>query len=56
MKLDPDEVSLESVNKLFEYEKVSREIDNIDDIELLRTVAKCYVKLYYKQAEVVAKL
>jgi hypothetical protein len=42
------------MTKLFEYEKLSRDIDSIDDIETLRNLAKSYIKLYLKQQEVVA--
>jgi hypothetical protein len=52
--MDPDKISLENMSKLFEYEKLSRDLDSIDDIEILRTYAKSYIKLYFKQQEVVA--
>ena len=54
--MDPDKVTLESLNKLFEYEKLARDIDSIDDIEIIKNFAKSYVKLYLKQQEVVSKL
>lgn len=54
--MDPDEISLESISKLFEYEKLSRDIDSIDDARILRNYAKSYIKLYLKQQEVIAKL
>jgi len=54
--MNPNDVQLENMNKLFEYEKISRDIDSIDDIEDLKNFAKCYVKLYYKQQEVVSSL
>lgn len=53
--MNPDKISLESMSKLFEYEKLSRDIDSIDDLETLRNLAKCYIKLYFKQQEVVAE-
>jgi hypothetical protein len=43
------------VNKLFEYEKHSRFIDQLD-IEELRNFAKVYCKLYLKQQEVISSL
>jgi hypothetical protein len=52
--MNPDKISLENMTKLFEYEKLSRDIDSIDDIETLRNLAKSYIKLYLKQQEVVA--
>lgn len=54
--MDPDKVFLENMTKLFEYEKLSRDIDSIDDIELLRNYVKSYIKLYLKQQEVISKL
>lgn len=53
--MDPDKISLESINRMFEYEKLSRDLDSIDDIETLRNYAKSYIKLYMKQQEVIAE-
>jgi len=50
--MDPDKIELENLNKSFEYVKYALEIDNIDDIETLKNVAKSYYKLYLKQQEV----
>jgi hypothetical protein len=54
--MDPDKVKLESLNKLFEYEKLARDIDSIDDIETLRDLSKSYVKLYLSQQEAISNL
>lgn len=54
--MDPDKISLDDMSKMFEYEKLSRDIDSIEDIEILKNYAKCYIKLYLKQQEVVSKL
>ena len=56
MDMDPDELKLETITKLFEYERISRELDTCTNIDLLRNICKCYVKLYMKQEEVVANL
>ena len=53
--MNPDKIQLENVNKMFEYEKLSRDIDSVDDIEVLKNYAKSYIKLYLKQQEVVSK-
>jgi len=53
--MDPNKITLEDLNKSFEYEKLSRDIDSIDDIETLRNYVKSYVKLYLKQQEVISK-
>jgi len=54
--MDPDKIQLENLSKSFEYFKVSSEIDNIEDNEQLRLIAKSYYKLYLKQQEVVSSL
>jgi uncharacterized pyridoxamine 5'-phosphate oxidase family protein len=54
--MDPDKIEIESLSKSFEYFKVSSEIDNIPDIELVKNIAKCYFKLYLKQQEVVSSI
>jgi hypothetical protein len=54
--MNPDAIALTNINKLFEYEKVSRDIDSINDIEVLRGISKAYVKLYIKQQEVLLDL
>ena len=54
--MDPSDISLSSVSKSFEYEKISREISNCDDLELVKNIAKSYVKLYFAQQEVLIEL
>lgn len=54
--MNPDDIELENINKLFEYEKIIRDIDSITDIEILRKFTKSYVKLYLKQQEVLSKI
>jgi hypothetical protein len=52
--MDPNNIGLSNLTKSFEYIKFSNQIDNIEDIDDIRTLAKCYFKLYLKQQEVVA--
>ena len=54
--MDPQKIELENLSKNFEYEKISREIDLCENLDQLRNIAKSYVKLYFKQQEVVASL
>lgn len=54
--MDPDKIELENLSKSFEYFKVATEIDNIDNLDDIKNIAKCYYKLYLKQQEVVAQL
>lgn len=44
--MDHDGIKLESVSKLFEFEKISRELDTCTNIDLMKNICKCYVKLY----------
>tara|TARA_R100000030_G_scaffold35725_1_gene26647 strand:- start:1316 stop:1516 length:201 start_codon:yes stop_codon:yes gene_type:complete len=52
--MNHSEIELNTPSKSFQFEKLSREIDKIDDVEELRELAKCHIKLYFKQQEVVA--
>ena len=49
--MNHEEVKLETVRKMFEYEKISRELESCTNIDLLRNICRCYVKLYMKQQE-----
>jgi hypothetical protein len=53
--MDPNEIKLESVSKLFEYEKHSRFIDELSFDEL-KNFSKLYCKLYLRQQEVLATI
>lgn len=52
--MDPNKIELSNFNKLFEYEKISREIDSCDDLDQLKNMLKSYIKLYMKQQEVLS--
>jgi hypothetical protein len=54
--MDPNSIQLDDINKLFEYEMQSREIDGCDDIEKLKDMLKVSIKLYMKQQEVIRNL
>lgn len=54
--MNPDDITLDTMGKQFAYEKVSRDIESITDLDALKNIAKSFAKLYYKQQEVVAKL
>ena len=49
--MDPDTIELKNLSKSFAYQKIASEIDNCNDREELRNVAKSFIKLYYKQQE-----
>lgn len=54
--MNPEKINLNSISKLFEYEKISREIDQCENIDQLKNIAKSYIKLYFAQQEVVSSL
>jgi hypothetical protein len=54
--MNPDNITLDNINKLFEYEKISRDIDSINDVNILQNMSKSYVKLYLKQQEILSSL
>jgi hypothetical protein len=51
--MKPEDISLNDINKLFEYEKHCRVIDELSEDEL-KIFSKLYLKLYLKQQEVVS--
>lgn len=53
--MDPDKIVLDSMNKLFEYEKHVRVIDSLNEEEL-KSFSKLYCKLYLKQQEVISSM
>jgi hypothetical protein len=44
--MNPDDISLKNLSKSFAYQ-----IDNCNDIDILKDIAKSFCKLYYKQQE-----
>lgn len=54
--MKPSDIELESTSKLFEYERLSREIDECNDIEVLKNMLKYHIKLYMKQQEVIIQM
>lgn len=53
--IDPSEIDLETIDKLFEYEKHCRTIDELE-IDDLKKFSKLYCKLYLKQQEVISNI
>ena len=54
--MDPDSIELTNLSKSFEYAKMAKELEDCDDRDELRNVAKAYLKLYLKQQEIVTQL
>jgi hypothetical protein len=53
--MNPEKIELTDINKLFEYEKHCRIIDELSADEL-KIFSKLYFKLYLKQQEVISSL
>lgn len=53
--MNPNDIKLETMSRMFEYEKNARCIDELNEDEL-RKFAKLYCKLYLKQQEVISAL
>ena len=54
--MDPDSIHLETTSKLFEYEKLSREIENCEDLDTVKVMTKCFIKLYLRHQEVTTQI
>tara|TARA_S200002703_G_scaffold73893_1_gene63762 strand:- start:417 stop:590 length:174 start_codon:yes stop_codon:yes gene_type:complete len=54
--MEPNDIKLETVSKMFEYEKLAREVNECNDLSTLKDITKSYIKLYFKQQEVVSNL
>ena len=52
--MDPDTIELKNLSKSFAYQKLATQIDECDDRDELRNIAKSFIKLYYKQQETIA--
>jgi len=53
---NPDGITLTNSSKMFEYEKLARNIDNCENVEELQLSLKAMLKLYMKQQEVTAEV
>lgn len=51
--MKPEDIDLQDINKLFEYEKHCRVIDEMNENDL-KLFSKLYLKLYLRQQEVLA--
>lgn len=54
--MKPEEIELTNLSKIFEYEKLSREVDMCNDINEIKDIAKAYIKLHFKFQETVSKM
>lgn len=56
LSMDPDQIKLETMSKMFAYEQQARLIEECNDIDELQNICKSYAKLYFKQQEVVSAI
>ncbi len=49
--MNPDDVTLLNTSQQFEYERMSREIDEVDDVEELKQMCKFLVKIEMQTRE-----
>ena len=49
--MNPDDVTLLNTYQQFEYERMSREIDEVDDVEELKQMCKFLVKMEMQTRE-----
>jgi hypothetical protein len=56
IRMNPSDIELESTAKMFEYEKLSREIEDCNDVETLKNMLRCYIKLHMRHQEVAKDL
>ena len=54
--MNPNDIKLDSMSRAFEYEKLSRQIDDIDNLDELKNFSKYFLKLYFKQQEVISQI
>ena len=53
--MNPDKIKIEPERE-FEYEKISRTIDKMDDIEDVKLLLKYTIKMGMKQTEILGKM
>ena len=39
---------------MFAYQQIAKDIDNCEDRDMLKNIAKSFAKLYYKQQETIS--
>ena len=52
--MDPDNIELNNLSKSFAYQQIATDIDNCNDSDMLKNIAKSFAKLYYKQQETIS--
>jgi len=53
--MNPDDIKLDSLAKLFEYENMARSVDQCESVEELQNTLKSVLKTFMKYQETTAK-
>ena len=56
MDLKPEDIKLTTTSRQFHYETLSRQIEECNDIKILKEQLRAWIRLYMKQQETVAKI
>ena len=56
MMVNPNKIKLNSISKKFQYSNISRRLDRIDDITVLKKMVRYYVRLHLYHEEMMKDL
>ena len=54
--VNPNKIKLNSISKKFQYSNISRRLDRIDDITVLKKMVRYYVRLHLYHEEMMKDL
>lgn len=54
--MNPNTINLKTLSFSFECERLSRDIDSLNNIEDVKDLAKYFMKLYFYQQETISSL
>jgi hypothetical protein len=54
--MNPESIKLDSMNLNFEYERISRNIDSLNNIDEVKNISKYFMKMYFLQQETISKI
>jgi hypothetical protein len=54
--MNSSDITISSASKMFEYEKMSREIEACNDLDTLKEMLRLQIKMYMKLQETVPRI
>jgi len=54
--MNPDDIKLETTSRQFHYETLSRDIEECNDVKVLKNQLRAWIKLYMKQQETMTRI